>query len=126
MVTPADKVIRFGNYIIDVIVFLMLFMLHVVVIEAVFHTKADPDSPWLTIYYLMLLFGYFFIFEYFFGKTPGKFLTKTRVVDMNGEWPGGKKLLIRTLCRLIPFDNFSFLFSAGWHDMLSGTVVVKD
>jgi len=127
MLTPVDKGTRFGNYIIDIVVFVVLFMLHVLVIETVFNTAPDPDSPLLGIYYLMLLFGYYFLFEYFLGKTPGKFLTKTRVVDMDGEWPGAKKLLIRNLCRLIPFDNFSFLFGAfGWHDSLSGTMVVRD
>jgi len=126
MLTPADKVTRFGNYLIDVLIFVALFMLHALIIETVFNTTPDPESPLLSIYYLILLFGYYFVFEYFFGKTPGKFLTKTKVVDMNGEWPGGKKLLIRTLCRFIPFDNFSFLFaSVGWHDSISGTMVVR-
>ena len=127
MPTPADKGARFGNYLIDIVLFVMLFMLHVVAIEAIFGTAADPDSPLFSVYYLLLLFGYYFLFEYFFGKTPGKFLTKTRVVDVNGEWPGGKKLLIRTLCRFIPFDSLSFLFgSIGWHDSISGTMVVRD
>lgn len=127
MLAPVDKVVRFGNYLIDVALFVMLVILHVVAVEAIFGTSPDPESPLLTVYYMMLLFGYYFLFEYFFGKTPAKFLTRTRVVDMNGEWPGGKKLLIRTLCRFIPFDNFSFLFgTVGWHDRLSGTMVVRD
>lgn len=127
MITPVDKSVRFGNYIVDVIGFVVLFMLHILVFDRFFHITADPDSPLFGLYYLVLLFGYYFVFEYFLGKTPGKFLTKTKVVDMNGEWPGGKRLLIRTLCRFIPFDNFSFLFgTVGWHDSLSGTMVVPD
>jgi uncharacterized RDD family membrane protein YckC len=127
MLTAANKGIRFVNYIIDVVLFVALFMLHALLIEKVFHTAPDPESPLLGIYYMMLLFGYYFLFEYFWGKTPGKFLTRTKVVDMNGEWPGGKRLLIRTLCRFIPFDNFSFLlFAAGWHDSISGTMVVRE
>ncbi len=123
---PADKAARFGNYIIDVIVFIALFILHLLLFE-MFNITADPDAPLFGLYYIMLYFGYYFLFEYFLGKTPGKFLTRTRVVDMNGEWPGGKKLLIRNLCRFIPFDNFSFLFGpAGWHDSISGTMVVRD
>ena len=127
MLTPVDKGTRFGNFIIDIVAFVTLFLLHVLVIDTLFNTAPDPDSPLLQVYYLMLFFGYYFLFEYFWGKTPGKFLTKTKVVDMNGEWPGGKKLLIRTLCRFIPFDNFSFLFGmVGWHDSISGTMVVRD
>ena len=127
MLTPAEKGARFGNYIIDIVLFIVLFLLHVLLIEAVFNTFPDPDSLLFSIYYLVLLFAYYFVFEYFFGKTPGKFLTKTKVVDKNGEWPGGKKILIRSLCRLIPFDNFSFLFGPfGWHDSISGTMVVRD
>jgi uncharacterized RDD family membrane protein YckC len=127
MLIPVEKSTRFANNIIDILVFVVLFVLHVLVIKAVFNKAPDTESPLVDIYNLVLLYGYYFVFEYFFGKTPGKFLTKTKVVDMNGEWPGGKRLLIRTLCRFIPFDNFSFLFGTiGWHDSLSGTMVVRD
>ena len=49
------------------------------------------------------------------------------MVDINGEKPGTQEILIRSLCRLIPFDAFSFLGAPdkGWHDSISKTYVVK-
>ena len=44
----------------------------------------------------------------------------------NGEEPKPKAIMIRSLCRLIPFDALSFLGTngKGWHDNLSNTYVV--
>ena len=72
--------------------------------------------------------GYWILSEYFFGKTPAKFLTKTKVVTKFGTKPSFWTIVGRTLCRLIPFEAFSFLGSrpVGWHDSISGTLVVND
>lgn len=43
----------------------------------------------------------------------------------NGEKPSFSVIFKRTLCRLIPFDGFSFLGSRGWHDSISDTYVVE-
>jgi uncharacterized RDD family membrane protein YckC len=49
------------------------------------------------------------------------------VVKKDGSKPDIKTFLIRTLCRFIPLEPFSFLgaFPRGWHDTLSETYVVK-
>lgn len=73
-----------------------------------------------------LQFVYYFIGEYFFGKTLAKLFTKTYVTNEFGEKPGFVAVLIRTLCRYIPFEYLSFLWSpVGWHDRLSKTYVVR-
>ncbi|MBL4752041.1 MAG: RDD family protein [Flavobacteriales bacterium] len=69
---------------------------------------------------------YHTLFEHFLGKTPGKYITLTKVVDSEGNWPRIGKLFLRNLCRLIPFDAVSYLISKrGWHDKISGTYVVQ-
>lgn len=70
---------------------------------------------------------YYNIFEIFFSRTIGKFITKTVVVDIYGEKPDSQEILVRSLCRLIPFDAFSFLGAPnkGWHDSISKTYVVN-
>ena len=70
---------------------------------------------------------YYNVFEIFSARTVGKFITQTIVVDENGNTPKHETILIRSLCRLIPFNAFSFLGmpSRGWHDSLSKTYVVK-
>ena len=77
-------------------------------------------------------FSYTFFITYYFSmealtqKTFGKYITNTMVVLKNGEKPATKDLLIRSLCRIIPFNALSFLGEngKGWHDSISETFVV--
>lgn len=72
---------------------------------------------------------YFMFFEGIWGKTPAKWLTKTKVVMFDGSKPPFANTIGRSLARLIPFESFSFLNSknpVGWHDKLSKTLVVSD
>jgi len=75
-----------------------------------------------------LAFIVYFSQELIFGKTLGKLLTGTRVVDSLGNKPDIVKLIIRNASRLIPLEAFSFLGSnkRGWHDTISDTFVIKD
>ncbi|MFP9098772.1 RDD family protein [Flavobacterium sp. RHBU_24] len=72
--------------------------------------------------------AYYGLFETLLSRTPGKFITDTRVVMADGSKPGNNVILIRTLCRQIPLEAFSFLFMPpmGFHDMLSKTLVVDN
>lgn len=69
---------------------------------------------------------YYSFFEGFTGRSIGKFFTKTKVVTEDGERPDFGTIFIRSMCRYIPFDAFSFLGSnaSGWHDRFSKTTVV--
>jgi hypothetical protein len=114
----ASKTKRFINYIVDRIISLILVLLLMSIIPL--SIKGISFFP--------LLFLYYFLTEYFFNKTFGKFLTKTRIVNSKGEKPTTKELLIRSLCRFIPFESFSFLSSngKGWHDSISKTSVIDE
>jgi uncharacterized RDD family membrane protein YckC len=70
---------------------------------------------------------YYNVFEIFTSRTIGKFITQTIVVDENGEKPNHESILVRSLCRLIPFEMLSFLGmpARGWHDSISKTYVVN-
>ncbi len=70
---------------------------------------------------------YYNIFEIFFARTIGKFITKTVVVNELGEKPTVNEILVRSVCRIIPFEAFSFLGEPGkgWHDSISKTYVVR-
>ncbi len=70
---------------------------------------------------------YYPFFEFIFGATPAKFLSESRVIDANtGRRPSLSTLLIRTISRFIPFEPFSFLANANWHDRISNTRVVDE
>ncbi|MEK7253493.1 MAG: RDD family protein [Bacteroidota bacterium] len=72
---------------------------------------------------------YYLVTETIFnGKTIGKFITKTVVVNMDGSPVAFPTVLGRSFARLIPFEAFSFLGASGrgWHDTLTKTMVVDE
>ena len=77
---------------------------------------------------IVFVFGYFFFMELMYDKTLGKFLTKTKVVNYQKQKPTTSQIFIRSLCRLIPFEQFSFFGERpiGFHDSISRTYVVFD
>ncbi len=120
--------IRFLNYIIDFIVAYLLILV-VFIILGVFITSTVDDilAAFLT---FIIAFGtflsYYAFMEIKYQKTIGKFITKTKVVKINGEKPNASDIITRTLCRLIPIDGISYLFvKNGIHDYLSKTKVIK-
>ncbi len=121
----ASKANRFANNFIDTIVFYFLIFLHAMILDGWLGIIPEGGSDWFVIYFFVFYVLYHFIFEYLFGKTPGKFITKTKVIDVDGNKPDFKTLLVRNFSRLIPFDALSFLLSdRGWHDSISKTHVV--
>jgi uncharacterized RDD family membrane protein YckC len=125
---------RFLNSIIDLIAF-VLFLVGFRILVGFITTLLGLDSfrvwmdgtgefVWDVIFFIGLLL-YYALLEGFFGRTVGKIVTGTIVVDANGKQPSFGTICKRTLCRLIPFDSYSFLGSSrGWHDSNSDTYVV--
>ncbi|MBZ4036204.1 RDD family protein [Flavobacterium sp. 17A] len=127
---------RFFNGIIDFVfisVSIFVFTLLVVITGNVF--QWDIYSVWVEIIismgavgtYLSFAVIYYLFFESLFGRTIGKIITGSIVVDENGIKPSFKIICLRTLCRLIPFEAFSFLSKSArfWHDSFSKTYVVE-
>jgi uncharacterized RDD family membrane protein YckC len=76
---------------------------------------------------IVIVTTYYTVLEGLTGRTLGKLITGTYVVTAEGLKPGFRTILGRTLCRFIPFEAFTFLFSSvGFHDRLSHTRVVRD
>lgn len=77
---------------------------------------------------ILIIFPSFYIlFEYYWGKTPGKFITKSLVINELGVKPDLKTIILRTFARFVPFELFSCYggnYSYGWHDKWSETWVV--
>ncbi|MGC4039876.1 MAG: RDD family protein [Flavobacterium sp.] len=123
----ADTGKRFVHLIIDFIVFAFAYRLTGEFFQLIFDINIYRN---ITPYIFFMLFAFLMTYgfmEYKFQKTVGKFITKTKVVTLNGEKPGMGDILSRTFSRLIPFDRFSYLFSAnGFHDRISNTIVIND
>ena len=124
-VSNCKRLLNFG---VDMIAFFILALV-ISAIYGILFSISDHDIS-IAEAYLIMAFAYLFYFifmEYKFQKTIGKFITKTKVVNANGDKPELSAVVIRTFCRLIPFDRGSFLlFKSGFHDSISKTAVVKD
>jgi uncharacterized RDD family membrane protein YckC len=127
---------RFLNYIIDAIMQLILMIIVAMISFIIsdmmgskrafdFFSKLDKNTIGLYTISFSLALLYYNVFEILFARTIGKLITQTIVVDENGEKPHQETILIRSLCRLIPFNPFSVLIlGRGWHDSISKTYVV--
>jgi len=126
---------RFLNLMIDTAMQLVLFF--VVLVFIVANAEAKGDNNFMTnlehnriLQYTIttcIALLYYNICEVFTARTVGKLFTQTIVVDEHGEKPNHETILIRSLCRLIPFNALSFLgiSGRGWHDTISKTYVVN-
>jgi len=124
--TQVDKGIRAGNFIIDILVLAVIIVLAANLISLVYPPIVESNSPSFDLLASTMFFLYYFLLELFTGKTIGKMLTKTVVVDKKGNKPKILNLIARSLVRLIPIESFSFIFGpTGLHDLISGTRVIK-
>ena len=125
----AGHLKRFVNNLVDAVMINFLTMGFIEVL-AYTHNIERPKEGDLTIYVYVLpmYLLYYIAMEGIFGRTVGKYLTNSFVVDEDGDKPSFVKIIIRSLCRLIPLEALSFLVSdaVGWHDKLSKTRVVVE
>lgn len=124
----VSSLTRFAHMVMDAICYLIIWALLMVVFGIVFQPKTQQEILVATYLLLLVAFtGYYGFMESVFGKTVGKFATRSSVVTLEGARPTTANIMGRTLSRLIPFDNITFLFMKnGIHDHFSGTIVVKD
>ena len=111
------KRIRLYNFLIDSLVFFVLVIIFTMLLNE-YVAQEDLKYMMILVYYL-----YYFIMEWTTGQTVGKMITKSKVVTSDTqEKPSASRIFVRTLCRLIPIDFFSYLFiPIGIHDRLSKT-----
>lgn len=132
----ASQSKRFANFIIDRLFIMGMGAVFGAALGALWMTFSPDNFLELELfldnrlaqYVLGIFLGllYYAFFEGITGRSIGKYFTKTKVVDENGEKPTFNAIFTRSLCRFIPFEAFSFLGNEpiGWHDSLSKTRVV--
>lgn len=124
---------RFANYIIDMVVQYVIFFILLIIIAticAVFGVTSTME--WVTgfsgtFFFLVFMVAYYTFFESYFSRSVAKYITQTLVVMEDGSKPDSQIILRRSLCRIIPFEAFSFFGykTRGWHDTITDTYVVK-
>src|SRR5688500_6606630 len=131
---PAGTGVRFANYIIDligfyVLVFVVFFVIGLVQLqtEGYYEDETLTGSQFgdfLVSYLLYLL--YYAVFEGATkGRSLGKLITGTVAIQEDGSPITWNKAMTRSLSRLVPFEPFSALGGAPWHDSWTQTMVVK-
>jgi len=127
---------RLANYIIDNIVFYVFVAIFAVVLAVVSPTMfntwtSDSDGFGLVDRILTLFFYavYMSIVEALLkGKSVGKFITKTRAVNLDGTPITTSTAFARGFSRAVPFCAFSALGGVcnPWQDRWTNTMVIND
>jgi uncharacterized RDD family membrane protein YckC len=77
-------------------------------------------------FFFGILFIYYTIFEMIAARTPGKWVSFSKVVNNTGGRPGILQVLVRSITRLTIIDLFFLPFlDKTLHDYLSKTEVVE-
>jgi uncharacterized RDD family membrane protein YckC len=126
---------RLANFVLDYITYFVISII-IGIVLALLDILFGISEPliWVTemegigeyLLGMVIILMYFLIMESVTGRTLGKFITGTKVLKEDGSELTPQDVLIRSLCRFIPFEAFSFLGTPprGWHDTISKTVVV--
>ncbi|WP_297333719.1 RDD family protein [Flavobacterium sp.] len=125
---------RFANLLLDWVVVYAFSLLTGVFLGLLSLLGIDGPLIWLSqadgfdnlVVTVLIWTFYYSITESIFSRSIGKFITGTKVVMQDGSKPSAGVIILRSFCRLIPFEAFSFLGSPprGWHDSLTETYVV--
>jgi uncharacterized RDD family membrane protein YckC len=127
---------RFLNLIIDLVIMYVIWVCigeTILIIADI--TKSYVLDNWVVsmgnvekgISFAVIMLLYYGIMDMYFSRSLAKYFTKTIAVMKDGSKPDKITAIKRTLCRLIPFEPFSFFgpVPRGWHDTISQTYVVK-
>jgi len=128
-VLPANNWPRFFNLVIDYIGFIILSAIIGIAIALIWgeaglrYIEGTNDM----LVGLPIYLGYYIILEHFTGRTLGKLITGTRVVNELGERASFGQIIGRSFSRFIPFEALSFFGTTGrgWHDSFPNTYVIK-
>ncbi|MFN3755965.1 MAG: RDD family protein [Flavobacterium sp.] len=126
---------RFANFVVDYIMhFVISFIIGIALALLSFFFDISEPLIWVSemnqmgeiMLGAMIILMYYLLMESITGRTIGKYITGTKILKEDGSELTPQDVFIRTLCRFIPFEAFSFLGTPprGWHDSLSKTVVV--
>lgn len=113
------------NFLVDTfIVFWIGYLLFKIHNWYVFYYGIKPyNYAW---FFWSVLFVYYFLFETFFARTPGKWISYSKVIDVQGKKPNMRSVFIRSLIRLTIVDMFFIPFlDKTLHDYVSKTEVVE-
>jgi uncharacterized RDD family membrane protein YckC len=119
---------RFATMLLDSLFYYLFAFLIGVVFVSLGMERVLERIPDLLLGALIMLV-YYAPQEAYSGRTLGKRIMKTQVVNADGQPITGKQAVLRTLGRFIPFEALTFLGGGeegpcGLHDNIARTIVV--
>lgn len=116
---------RLANFFVDKIASLIIAV--VIVLSIMPTSYFERDNPIMDyVLEAAALLAYYLLIEVPSARSLGKLITKTIVVDGDGNKASTSQLITRSFCRIVPFEHFSFLGNdaSGWHDKWSNTHLI--
>lgn len=116
---------RVLNAMVDIVPIVLLALLFFRVYNwyVFYYTIPAFNFGW---FFFGTLFLYYTLFESIFYRTPGKWLTQTKVVSIVGKHPTLLQIILRSLVRITIIDIFFFPFlNKTLHDFISKTEVIQ-
>lgn len=119
---------RIINLLIDTMVVGILTLFVMIILDyAGINSKFISTKSNVKIIFIAIQICFYLILEFTLNKTIGKFITHSKVVNLDFSKPNFFQLIIRTVIRFVPFEFLSFInMGKGWHDLLSKTLVIED
>lgn len=118
--------VRFANYLIDVVVFYAVVIAFTLLVLQMGISNLESPFSSIALSALCVLIYWGGLEALTKGRTIGKLITGTVALMEDGSVLTSEKAFQRALCRIIPFEAFSFLGNnGGWHDTISKTTVIK-
>lgn len=113
------------NFLVDtIIVWLLTYAAFTTWNWYVVYWQYPYHNFWL--FFAGVVLVYYTLFESLFGRTPGKWVSFSKVVNKKGGKPGLFLVLLRSIVRITIIDLFFFPFlDKTLHDYVSGTEVVE-
>ncbi|HEY2344985.1 MAG TPA: RDD family protein [Xanthomonadaceae bacterium] len=128
-IIPAERWRRFVNLMVDYVACLSLssFMGTMIGLAGGGDAFFALGLAGRYLLFSLVIVSYCIVLEFTLGRTLGKFVTGTKIVDRDGRPISLKQAIFRTLSRFIPFEAFTFFGEngRGLHDKLPDTYVVK-
>jgi uncharacterized RDD family membrane protein YckC len=128
---------RLGHFVIDfvifqIVIFIVQYLIQLLIVYSIFDVTLYLTIDLFNSIIISILYPTLYIFcEHKWQRTPGKYFTKTIVIDEYGNKPDFRTIVLRSLIRIVPFEPFSctgdkYNYSNGWHDRWSKTWVVTN
>jgi uncharacterized RDD family membrane protein YckC len=116
---------RVLNFLVDtLIIFLISYLLHKGWAFYAFYYKIIYFPFYYFFWFILVI--YYIFFESIFNRTPGKWITLTKVINKKGGRPSFLQVLIRSFIRVTIIDCFFIPFiNKTLHDYVSKTEVIE-